>query len=56
MRRSFGAEISENRRPRGELLEVVRAGIIAELEAGILKLKIAEEYRVNWLTVYNTIN
>ena len=46
MRRSFGTEISGNRRPRGELSEVVRAGIIAESEAGISKLEIAEEYRV----------
>ena len=56
MRRSFGTEISGNRRPGGELSEVARAGIIAKSEARIPKLKIAEEYRVNRLTVYDTIN
>jgi len=56
MQRSFGTEISGNRRPGAELLETIRAGIIAALEAGVLKLKIAVEYRVNWLTVYDTIN
>ena len=56
MRRSFGTQISGNRRPRAELSEVVRAGIIIELEAGVLKLEIAKEYRVNWSTVYDIIN
>jgi len=56
MRRLFGTEISGNRRPGAELLETARAGIIAALEAGVLKLKIAVEYRVNRSTVYNTIN
>jgi len=56
MQRSFGTEISGNRRPGAELLETARAGIIAALEAGVSKLKIAAEYRVNWSTVYDTIN
>ena len=47
----FGTEISGNRRPGAELLETVRAGIITVSEARVLKLKIAAEYRVNWLTV-----
>jgi hypothetical protein len=56
MQRSFGTEISGNRRPGAELSETARARIIAASEAGVLKLKIAAEYRVNWLTVYNIIN
>ena len=56
MQRSFGTEISGNRRPRAEPLETARAGIIAASEARVLKLEIAAEYRVNWSTVYNTIN
>jgi len=56
MQRSFGTEISGNRRPRAELSETARAGIIAASEAGVSKLKIAAEYRVNRLTVYDTIN
>jgi len=46
MQRSFDTEISGNRRPRSELLEVARAGIIAAAEAGVLKPEIAAEYRV----------
>jgi len=56
MQRSFGTQISGNRRPGAELLEVARAGIIAESEAGVSKLEIAAEYRVNRSTVYDTIN
>jgi transposase len=56
MQRSFGTQISGNRRPRTELLEAARAGIIAKSEAGVSKLEIAKEYRVNWSTVYDTIN
>jgi len=56
MQRSFGTEISGNRRPGAELSETARARIIAALEARVSKLKIATEYRVNWLTVYNIIN
>jgi len=56
MQRSFGTKISGNRRPEAELSETARAGIIAASEAGVSKLKIAAEYRVNRLTVYDTIN
>ena len=56
MQRLFRTQISRNRRPRAELSEVARAGIIAKSEAGVLKLEIAAEYRVNWSTVYDTIN
>ena len=56
MQRLFGTEISGNRRPGAELFETARAGIIAASEAGVSKLKIAAEYRVNRLTVYDTIN
>ena len=54
MRRLFSTQISGNRRPRTELSEATRAGIIAESEAGVSKPEIAEEYRVNRLTVYDT--
>ena len=47
MQRSFGTEISRNRRPGSKLLDIIRAGIIAVLKAGVLKLKIAVEYCVN---------
>jgi len=56
MQRSFGTEISGNRRPRAEISETARAIIIAASEARVLKLKIAAEYHVNWLTVYDIIN
>ena len=56
MQRLFGTQISGNRRPRTELSEATRAGIIAVSEAGALKPEIAAEYRVNWLTVYDTVN
>ena len=56
MQRSFGTQISGNRRPGTELLEAARAGIIAALEAGVLKPEIAAEYRVNRSTVYDIIN
>ena len=56
MQCSFGTEISGNRRPGAGLLETVRARIIAASEAGVLKLEIATQYRMNWLTIYDTIN
>ena len=55
MQRSFGTQISGNRRPRAELSEVARAGIIAESEAGVLKLEIAAEYRVNQWKNHHTL-
>jgi hypothetical protein len=56
MQHLFSTEISGNRRPGAEISEIARAGIIAASEAGVLKLEIAAEYRVNWSTIYNTIN
>jgi len=56
MQRSFSTEISGNKKAGAELLETTKAGIIAASEAGVSKPKIAAEYRVNWSTVYNTIN
>ena len=56
MQRSFGTQISGNRRLETELSEAARAGIIAASEARVLKPEIAVEYRVNRLTVYNIIN
>ena len=56
MQRSFGTQISGNRRPKAKLSEVARARIIAASEARVLKLKIAADYRVNRSTVYDIIN
>ena len=47
MRSLFGTYISGNRRLGAELSEVTRAGIITELEARVLKLKIVVEYSIN---------
>ena len=56
MQRLFRTQISRNRRPRAELLEVARAGIITKSEARVSKLEIAAEYRVNRSTIYDIIN
>ena len=56
MQRLFSPQISRNRRPGTELLEAIRARIIAASEAEVLKLKIAADYRVNRSTVYDIIN
>jgi len=56
MQRLSSTQISGNRRPGTKPLEAARARIIAALEVGVLKPEIAVEYRVNWSTVYNTIN
>ena len=56
MKRLFSTEIGRNRRPRAELLVTAKARIIAASEARVLKLEIAAEYRVNWLTIYDIIN
>ena len=56
MQHLFSTEISRNRRPRAEVSETARAGIIAALEAGVLKLEIGAEYRMNRLTIYDIIN
>jgi hypothetical protein len=56
MQRSFGTQISGNRRPGAELLEVARARIITASEAGVSKLEITADYRVNRSTIYDIIN
>ena len=56
MQRSFGTQISGNRRPGAEVPEVARARIIAVSEAGVPNPEIAADYRVNWSTVYDIIN
>ena len=55
MQRSFGTQISGNRRPGAELSEVARARIIPTLKAGVLKPEIAVDHRVNRLTVYDKL-
>jgi len=56
MQRSFGTEISGNRRPGAELSEAQRAGILSVVEAGEEKTKIAARYRVTRRVIYNTID
>ena len=56
MQRSFGTEISGNRRPRAELSDIQRAGILSAVEAGEEKTKITAKYRVTSRVIYNTIN
>ena len=56
MQRSFGTEISGNRRPGAELSDVQRAGILSAVEAGEEKTKIAARYRVTCRVIYNTID
>jgi hypothetical protein len=56
MQRSFGTEISGNRRPGAELSGVQRAGILSAVEAGEEKTKIAARYRVTCRVIYNTID
>ena len=56
MQRSFGTEISGNRRPGAELLDVQRARILSAVEAGEEKTKIAARYRVTRRVIYNIID
>ena len=56
MQRSFGTEISGNRRPRAELSDIQKAGILSAVEAEEEKTKIAVRYRVTCCVIYNTIN
>ena len=52
--RSFGTEISGNRRRGGELLPEARAAILAGLENKISAAKLAEQFGVNRRTIYKT--
>jgi len=56
MQRSFGTEISRNRRPGVELSDTQRTGILSAVEAGEKKTKIAARYRVSCCVIYSTIN
>ena len=56
MQRSFRTEISRNRRPRVELSDAQRAGILSAVEVGEEKTKIAARYRVSSRVIYNIIN
>ena len=55
MQRSFGTEISGNRRGSQELSTNQRAAIIAALDTGKSKTEVAQDYHVNLRTVYNTV-
>ena len=56
MRRSFRTEISKNRRPGVELLDIQRARILSAVEAGEDKTKIVVRYRVSRRVIYKIIN
>ena len=55
MSRSFGQEISGNRRPKAELTPAVRAALLAKHKAGISKAELAREFDVHPSYVYKTI-
>ena len=55
MRRSFGQEISGNRRPKAELTPAARAALLAKHEASILRAELAHEFNVHLSCVYKTI-
>ena len=56
MQRSFGTEISGNQRPRAELSDTQRAGILSAVEVGEKKTEIAARYCVSCCVIYSTIN
>jgi transposase len=56
MQRSFGTEISGNRRPGAELLNIQRARILSAVESGEEKTEIATRYYVSRRVIYNTID
>ncbi|KAF2005440.1 hypothetical protein P154DRAFT_424631 [Amniculicola lignicola CBS 123094] len=56
MRRSFGTEISGNRRPGGELSPAARALVISKLEDGLSQQKIAIDLGISRGAVQDTIS
>jgi transposase len=55
MRRSFGQEISGNRRPKAELTPAARAALLAKHEASVLRAELAHEFDVHLSCIYKTI-
>jgi len=55
MRRSFGQEISGNRRPKAELTPAARAALLAKHEAGVSRAELEHEFDVYPSCVYKTI-
>jgi transposase len=53
--RSFGTEISGNRRPNGELSIEARISIISKSEAGAATAELAAEFGVTRQTIHNTL-
>ena len=47
MQRSFGTKISGNRRPRAELSDIQRVGILDAIEAREKKTRIIAKYHVS---------
>jgi hypothetical protein len=52
--RSFGTEISGNRRPRGELSPEARAAILYGLEIKQSPVQLAKQFGVNQKTIWRT--
>ena len=55
MSRTFGTEISGNRRASQELSNDQRAAILAAVDTGLSKTKVADLYYMNRTTIYNII-
>ena len=55
MRRSFGQEISGNRRPKAELTPAARVALLAKHEAGVSRAELAHEFDVHPSCIYKTI-
>lgn len=54
--RSFGTEISGNRRSNTELSKEARSSILAQVDAGAQKVQVARDFGVSRRVIYNTIN
>jgi hypothetical protein len=56
MQRSFGTEISANRRSNSDLLKETRSAIIAKRDKGALIQNLVEEFGCHRNTISKTIN
>jgi transposase len=55
MRRSFGQEISGNRRLKAELTPAARAALLAKHKAGVSRAELTHEFDVHLSCMYKTI-
>ena len=56
MQRSFGTEISVDQRPRAELSDIQKAGILSAVKAGEKKTEITTRYYISCRVIYSIIN